>query len=247
MKRHIFVKISLVCVCLALAGRPSVYALGFSGAKVPNTPLYDSRMFHFGFSLGMNFLDFAIKNDRNMGFEGDSLLGIRHGFSPGFSVGVVTDLRMGKWFNLRCIPTFSMGSRNIEYKISEADRIFTEKKTVESIMVFVPLEVKWKAARMVDHRPYVTAGVQYVLDMASHKSKKKGDGQEEVPLKLNRHDFGVTAGVGWDFFLPYNNKIAVELKAYFGFLDLLMRDNTIYTDRINRLNNRMLQLVITFE
>ncbi|MDE7101419.1 MAG: hypothetical protein K2O37_01325 [Bacteroidales bacterium] len=101
MKRHIFLKISLVGICLALAGRPSAYALGFSGSKVPNTPLYDSRMFHFGFSLGINFMDFAIKSDKNLGFEGDSLLGIRHGFSPGFSVGVVTYLRMGKLFNLR--------------------------------------------------------------------------------------------------------------------------------------------------
>lgn len=247
MKRHISFKITAVCLCLLLAGQSKVRAISFSGPKVPSTPLYDSRMFHFGFSLGMNFMDFSIKSDQNLGFEGDSLLSIRHRFSPGFSVGVVTDLRMGKWFNLRFIPTFSMGSRTIEYKISESDRLFTDKKTVESIMVFLPLEVKWKAARMVNHRPYVTAGFQYVLDMASHKSKKKGNGEEEVPLKLDRHDCGVTAAVGWDFFLPYNNKIAVELKAYFGLRDLLVRDNTIHTDRINRLNSRMLQLVITFE
>lgn len=224
-------------------------AISFTGSKVPNTPLYDSRLFHFGFSLGLNFMDFALKTDPGMGLEGDTLLGIRHSFKPGFSVGVVTDLRMGKWFNLRFIPTFSMGQRDLEYKIARPGQpVLDEKKTVESIMIFLPLEVKWKAARMTNYRPYVTAGVQYTLDMATRKQKKGANGEEEAyRLKLNRHDFGVTVGVGWDFFLPYNNKLAVELKAFFGLRDLLFRENNIYTDRISQLNSRMLQLNITFE
>lgn len=239
-----------ISVCLLLLLLQPARAIGFSGPKVPNTPLYDSRLFHFGFSLGVNFMNFSIKSDRNLGFEGDTLLSIRNGFHPGFSVGVVTDLRMGRYFNLRFIPTFSLGQREIEYAIARPD-VPVEKvnKQVESIMVFLPLEVKWKAARMVNHRPYVTAGVQYTLDMATRKAKKghSDNPDEETKFKLGRHDFGVTVGVGWDFFLPYNNKLAIELKMYFGLMDLLVPDNNIFTDRINRLNSRMLQLNITFE
>ena len=66
-------------------------------------------------------------------------------------------------------------------------------------------------------------------------------------MKLNPHDLGVTVGLGWDFFLPFNNKIALELKAYFGFMDVLFRENNKYTDRITRLNSRMIQLSVTFE
>lgn len=225
-------------------------AISFRGPRVPNTPLYDSRLFHFGFTLGLNFMNFSIKADENLGMEGDSLLSIRNGFQPGFSVGVVTDLRMGKYFNLRFIPTFSLGQRAIDYTIARPGTAVEKvNKQVESIMVFLPLEVKWKAARMVNNRPYVTAGFQYTLDMATRKSKKKNatNPDDEVKLKLGRHDFGVTVGVGWDFFLPYNNKLAVELKMFFGLRDLLVRENDIFTGRINRLNSRMLQLNITFE
>lgn len=232
-----------------MVSRP-LYAIGFRGPKIPNTPLYDSRLFHFGFSLGVNMMNFSVKTDKNLGFDGDTLLGIRHGFQPGFSVGVVTDLRMGRYFNLRFIPTFSMGQRSITYKTHlPGQGIRNDTKQMESIMVFLPLEVKWKAARMVNNRPYVTAGFQYTLDMASRKIKKKSSEEEpdEYKMKLDRHDVGVTVGVGWDFFLPYNNKIALELKLYFGLLNLLVPDNNIYTDRINSLTSRMLQINLTFE
>lgn len=248
MKKEVFRKTGMVLLLLPILIQQAG-ALGFSGSRVPNTPLYDSRLFHFGFTLGLNFMDFSVKTDDNLGFEGDSLLSIRHAFSPGFSVGVVTDLRMGKYFNLRFIPTFSMGQRTLTYSIArEGLAPLKESKTVESIMVFLPLEVKWKAARMVNSRPYVTAGFQYTLDMATRKSGKKGTTEEdEYRLKLNQHDVGVTVGVGWDFFLPYNNKIALELKLFFGFLDMLKPENNIYTDRIRGLNSRMLQLNVTFE
>ncbi|MBD5392621.1 PorT family protein [bacterium] len=247
--RSRILKIILILCLASMAIRP-LYAIGFRGPKIPNTPLYDSRLFHFGFSLGVNMMNFSVKTDKNLGFDGDTLLGIRHGFQPGFSVGVVTDLRMGRYFNLRFIPTFSMGQRSITYKTHlPGQGIRNDTKQMESIMVFLPLEVKWKAARMVNNRPYVTAGFQYTLDMASRKIKKKSSEEEpdEYKMKLDRHDVGVTVGVGWDFFLPYNNKIALELKLYFGLLNLLVPDNNIYTDRINSLTSRMLQINLTFE
>lgn len=242
-------KIIFILAVLAVCSCQALHAISFRGARVPNTPLYDSRLFHFGFALGLNMMDFSIKSNKNLGFEGDTLLGMRHGFQPGFSVGVVTDLRMGKYFNLRFIPSFSMGQRSITYKTDlPGQGIRNDTKQIESIMVFLPLEVKWKAARMTNNRPYVTAGFQYTLDMASRKLKKKSpDAEDEYKLKLGRHDVGVTVGVGWDFFLPYNNKLAVELKMYFGLLNLLRPEQNIYTDRIERLTSRMIQLNITFE
>lgn len=255
MRKTGFRKIFCVLLPLLVVAGP-LRAISFTGSKVPNVPMYDSRLFHFGFSLGLNMMDFSVKTDSELGLEGDSLLSIQHAFSPGFSVGVVTDLRMGKYFNLRFIPTFSMGQRNLTYNIAgDAPGIYnpgnkpviTEKKTVESIMVFLPLEVKWRANRMVNNRPYVTAGFQYTLDMATRKSGKKNEDDDEYRLKLLQHDVGVTVGVGWDFFLPYNNKIALELKLFFGFMDMLQRENNIYTNRISALNSRMLQLNITFE
>lgn len=219
------------------------------GKMPPNAPLYDSKLFHFGFSLGMNFMNFSVGTDENLGFDGDTVLSVRHRAQPGFAVGVVTDLRLGKYFNLRFIPAFSMGTRSLEYTTNRPEQgVMTDKQDIESIMLFLPLEVKWKAARINNTRPYVTAGFQYTLDMANRKRSEQGNAMSnEYKMKLDPHDFGVTVGLGWDFFLPYNNKIALEVKAYFGFRDVLFRENNIYTDRITRLNSRMIQVGVTFE
>lgn len=249
MGRHFFSRFLFVFLLSAVLLQP-VSAIGSrGGSKIPNTPMYDNKLFHFGFSLGMNFMNFSVGTDENLGFEGDTVLSVRHRSQPGFVVGVVTNLRLGKYFDLRFIPSFSMGTRSLEYTTNlPGQGVVEDKQDIESIMLFLPLEFKWKAARMTNHRPYVTAGFQYTLDMANRKIREQGNAtDEEYKMKLNPHDFGVTVGLGWDFFLPYNNKIAVELKAYFGFRDVLFRENNIYTDRITRLDSRMIQLIVTFE
>ena len=245
MGKRFFVRL-LLCLPLLVLLPQRAFSIG---KMPPNAPLYDNKLFHFGFSLGMNFMDFSLGTDRNLGFEGDTILSVRHRSQPGFAVGVVTDLRMGKYFNLRFIPTFSMGTRSLEYTMAEGEAgIVKDRQDIESIMLFLPLEVKWKAARINNSRPYVTAGFQYTLDMANRKMEEGSNPEsEEYKMKLNPHDLGVTVGLGWDFFLPFNNKIALELKAYFGFMDVLFRENNKYTDRITRLNSRMIQLSMTFE
>ncbi len=245
MGKRFFVRL-LLCLPLLVLLPQRAFSIG---KMPPNAPLYDNKLFHFGFSLGMNFMDFSLGTDRNLGFEGDTILSVRHRSQPGFAVGVVTDLRMGKYFNLRFIPTFSMGTRSLEYTMDEGEAgIIKDRQDIESIMLFLPLEVKWKAARINNSRPYVTAGFQYTLDMANRKMEEGSNPEsEEYKMKLNPHDLGVTVGLGWDFFLPFNNKIALELKAYFGFMDVLFRENNKYTDRITRLNSRMIQLSVTFE
>lgn len=245
MGKRFFVRL-LLCLPLLVLLPQRTFSIG---KMPPNAPLYDNKLFHFGFSLGMNFMDFSLGTDRNLGFEGDTILSVRHRSQPGFAVGVVTDLRMGKYFNLRFIPTFSMGTRSLEYTMDEGEAgIVKDRQDIESIMLFLPLEVKWKAARINNSRPYVTAGFQYTLDMANRKMEEGSNPEsEEYKMKLNPHDLGVTVGLGWDFFLPFNNKIALELKAYFGFMDVLFRENNKYTDRITRLNSRMIQLSVTFE
>ena len=245
MGKRFFVRL-LLCLPLLVLLPQRAFSIG---KMPPNAPLYDNKLFHFGFSLGMNFMDFSLGTDRNLGFEGDTILSVRHRSQPGFAVGVVTDLRMGKYFNLRFIPTFSMGTRSLEYTMDEGEAgIVKDRQDIESIMLFLPLEVKWKAARINNSRPYVTAGFQYTLDMANRKMEEGSNPEsEEYKMKLNPHDLGVTVGLGWDFVLPFNNKIALELKAYFGFMDVLFRENNKYPDRITRLNSRMIQLSVTFE
>lgn len=215
---------------------------------VPYNPKYDEQLFHFGFLLGINTMNFTMKTD-NLGLPGDSLFGINHKMNPGFSVGVVTNLRLARYLDLRFIPTFSLGQRDLIYTYQRPSdpEMVQEKKIIESIFVELPLDFKWKAKRLVNSRPYVLAGVKYTADLASLTKRQREVAEEEYEMKLNKHDVGLNVGVGWEFYLPFNNKIALELKMYFGMLDLLIRENNIYTDRIERMTSKMFQFNITFE
>lgn len=226
---------------------PSVKAVKYQA--IPYNPKYDQKLLHFGFLLGVNTMNFTLKTDE-LGRVGDSLYGIQHKMHPGFSVGVITSIRMGKYFDFRFIPTFSLGQRDLEYTIKRPEDIemSTKKKAIESIMVELPIEFKWKAKRMVNSRPYIVGGFKYTADLASLTKKEKVDEEEDdYEIKLNKHDVGFTLGVGWEFYLPYNNKIALEVKMFFGMLDLLQREDNIYTNRIEKLTSKMFQINITFE
>lgn len=215
--------------------------------KMPNNPRYDDKLLHFGFLLGSSQLGLRLKTLPNFSKINDTLLGVHPKNGNSFMVGIVSDLRLGEYFNLRFVPNLTLGERSLVYTFKrDATTSFKQVKSIESSLIEFPLEIKWKAARLVNSRPYVIGGVRYCLDLAS-LAEKKNENKDEYFLKLKRDDVGVGIGVGWDFFLPLNNKLAIEIRYYYGFNDLLVRENNIYTNSIDKLTSQMWQFTITFE
>ncbi|MEG1573285.1 MAG: porin family protein [Bacteroidales bacterium] len=228
-----------------------VLSLGCLEAKSPPrvalNPIYDQKLLHFGFTIGVNQMGFTVKPAANMANLSDTLYGISMKPQMGFTVGIVTNLRLGKYFDLRFVPTLSLGERYLVYTLkTDGKQIYSESKKIEATYVEFPLEIKWKAARLVNSRPYVVAGIRYSVDLAS-LAKKKAEHPDDYFVKLKRNDVGLTLGVGWDFFLPMDNKIAIELKMFYGLNDLLVRENLYYTNYIDKVGAKMLQLCVTFE
>ena len=95
-------------------------------------------------------------------------------------------------------------------------------------------------------RPYVIGGFRYSLDMASN-AKKKQQIEDDIVVKLHRDDFLFTTGVGFDFYLPYGNRVGIEIKMAFGMRDMLVREHNIFTNGIERLTSRNLQIAINIE
>jgi hypothetical protein len=215
--------------------------------KVPFIHKENPTRFHWGFMLGVSAMDFSIKlENKNLSWN-DTLYSIGHRFAPGFTVGILGNLRLHKYFDLRLTPSLSLSERTLTYNmISREDLPFTETKKIESVLIEIPLDIKWKAARMLNNRPYVIAGIRYTADLAA-LGKKKEESGEDYEMKIFRNDLGFSLGAGWEFYMPYNNKICLELKMYFGLRDLLNRDNNIYCNGIERMTSRILQFNILFE
>jgi len=218
-------------------------AYGQRRITIENLPSYDLKPYHFGFVLGVNQMNFSIipiEDYKPL----DSLYVVEAVPEWGFYIGIVTDLRIGSRFNLRFIPTLSFCDRNLNYLISYRDSIFhMHNKRIESTLLEFPLRLKYKGKRLTNVRPYVLGGFKYTLDLASKQEKKDYD---DVLVRILQNDYALELGVGFDFYLEYF-KFAIELKMAYGIRDLLVRDGSIYTSSIDRLNSKTFQLSFLFE
>ena len=225
-------------VCLSISS--------FAQFGVPNLLKYDKRAFHFGFLLGYNQFNYNISSKPDLA-EYDSLMMVNTRSLSGFSLGIVTNLRMGKYFDLRFIPGLSFGDRYVNYTIrySTGSEIVTSK-SVESVYLDLPLLIKFKSSRMLNNiRAYVIAGGQYSFDMISAK-KKKSPMNGDVVLKLNPHDVQAQVGVGLDFYCTYF-KFSTEFKMSFGFLNMLVPEDNMYATSVTSLKAKNIQISFIFE
>jgi len=209
--------------------------------QIENLPKYDLKPYHFGFALCLNKMDFAIKPVED--YQNDSLFVIQTDPQWGFNIGIVSNLRVGNYCDLRFVPTLSFGQRNLTYTLEYNGSIVETQKKIESTFIDFPLLIKYKSKRLNNARAYVIGGLQYSIDLASQAKKKD---RENEFVKLKENDICFQFGVGFDFYLSYF-KFATEIKMIYGMRDLLIRDHTVYTNSIDRLNSKIFQVSFLFE
>ncbi|MBQ6155963.1 MAG: PorT family protein [Bacteroidales bacterium] len=232
--------LTLSIVCLGIATH------AYAQFGVPNLLKYDKRRFHFGFTLGYNNFNYRISSKPDLA-EYDSLMLVHTRPMSGFSLGIVTNLRLGKYFDLRFIPGLSFGDRYIDYTVRYPDgsEIITPKN-VESVYLDLPILFKYKSSRMLNNiRAYVIAGGQYTFDMISAK-KRKAPANGDIVVKLNPHDVQAQVGVGFDFYCTYF-KFSTELKMSFGFINMLVPEDNMYATSVTGLHAKNLQISFIFE
>jgi hypothetical protein len=234
--------------------------------QVPNKPEYDMAPYHFGFLLGINKMFFTIKTypgyqdlmfynnashnsipDQNS--DSASLYNMEATPTFGFVIGIVGNLRLGEYFDLRFTPALTFGERSLEYTLknyynSSVPEMLYITKSIQSTFVEFPLWVRYKGKRIHNVRPYVLAGGKYALDLASN-AKKKADNSSAYVF-INRKDVYALGGVGFDFYTAYF-KFGTEITMAYGLFDILKRDNTIYTGVVDRMSSKMFQISFTFE
>ncbi len=217
----------------------TIFIAGFSyssHAQSGNLPYVDGKFLHFGFSLGMNTMNFGITTN-------DSIQVSK--LSPGFSVGIISDLRLFRYLNLRVTPTLHFGDRQLSYKFNGT----TEDLSINSVLICLPAYLKYSAERKDNYRPYLIWGAGVYYDMGRNKDK---------PVLLKPFDFYTEFGIGCDIYFSFF-KLAPELKFAIGFNDMITPyetpippedpnlDKEKYTTPISRLTSRMLTLTFNFE
>jgi len=199
---------------------------------------------HFGFTIGVNRANFIIHPAPH--FERfDTLKSVVSIPKYGFNLGIVSELMLHEYVTLRFIPNLSFAERNIQYSFEGYDTI-VRKKSIESTFLNFPLDLKLRSKRVNNFGAYILAGGGYNLDLASKRNTVTSTDQNEQIVKLIRDDFFYEVGAGAEFYLEYF-KFAIEGKLSIGTKNLLIKDNTIYSNSIDKLNSKVFLISITFE
>lgn len=243
----------LLILCFALLS-----AFSASAQKAMNRPYVDDKLFHFGFSLGVNFMDYSIHTvdepltgtlqGENLGESAqleNMLINARCSYMiPGFSVGFIGDLRLCEYLNLRLIPQLHFAERDITYKWETTDEAGNEeehlrKTSLLSIPIAIPLELKWSAQRCGNYRPYVTVGGGVSYNCFENTEK---------PIIPKRLDYFMEIGAGCDVYFSWF-KFCPQLKYQLGFNDLSPEAHTEFlnSQAVKRMRSHMISLVFNFE
>ena len=237
---------------------------------------YENEPYHFGFLLAYNQMSYTIKtieDYQNIAQPSDSwpqgnyspsnteslyVYNIETQQTPGFTVGIIGSKRLGRYFDLRFIPTLSFSDRQLKYNIAVLDKQgHTETKSLEKAIfttfVEFPLNIKYRSKRYNNIGAYIMGGINPKLDLASQKENKEtnAEGEEFInSLVTKRFDCAAEIGVGFDIYNQWF-KMGVEIKMSYGFLDIVKRNpndmTLIYTAPIDKLHNKMFQLSLLFE
>lgn len=226
--------------------------------KVNYLSTFDEKRIHFGFSLGVNVLDFNIANYARIGdnpdfipypldriVNGSVVYADLQTLVPGFTVGIVSSLRLHKDLDLRFLPGMSFGERKLTYNVPIYDINAYEPMqsyAIRSTFIDFPLLLKYKARRINNDRPFVIFGGAYRQDIS--KTAK------DDLVKLESGGFYAEVGGGWDHYFPFF-RFSVEAKFSFGLNDQLgglpEQQRPYYTQSIKSLRSNIFTLSFHFE
>ena len=217
--------------------------------KPRNQPYADMKLYHLGFHIGLHSQDLILTNSGAVTSDGEVWFAEIPNYNPGFSVGVIGSLYLNPYMNLRFIPTVHFGDKTVvavtkDFRENNS-REATMTTSVRSNYMMLPLDLKFSAFRLNNHRPYLIGGGYAAFDMG----RKKGE-----PILLKGFDCGVEFGFGCDIYLPFF-KLCPEIKFCFGLVNLLETDrrdltrdsDMIMTQALSKAKSRMVILTFNFE
>jgi len=210
----------------------------FNKEKVLNKENIDKKRWSWGYYLGFNMYDFQIKYKD----QGDD---INVGKSPSFNVGLIGNLRLNEYLDLRLEPGVVFSNRTLTFPnfANENDRI----REVNASYIHIPLLLKFSSKRINNFKPFLLGGASVSHNLSSNEDNPQDNSAGQFRLKTQNYYYEV--GFGIDFYFDYF-KFTPSIRGVFGMGNELVRDenpNSPWTSNIESLKTRGLFLNFTFQ
>lgn len=208
---------------------------------VEQLPFFDQQPVHWGYFLGFNQYDFKFSyQDQPQG--GDVLVDT----SLGFNVGLVGNLRINDYFDLRLEPGLYYTKRVLNFQnpgFSESDAI----RETNSTYIHIPLLLKVSSKRWGNVKPYLVGGVSTSLNLGSKQNSIDDNSAGVFRMKKSTQYYEL--GIGIDFYTP-TFKFSPSLRGVFALTDEMVGDadpDSPWTGNINYIQTRGVFINFTFE
>jgi len=209
----------------------------FSKDPILNNENFDKQRVYWGYFLGFNSYDYKFEYKK----VAPDILADR---TIGFNVGLVGDLRLQEYINLRFEPGLYYTQRNLTF--TEQTKPLDAVREVNATYIHFPLLFKFSSLRTGNVRPYLLGGISTTLNLSSNSKSIDDNYQQRFRVKNWTKNYEL--GFGVDLYLEYF-KFSPSIRGVFGIGDELIRDNdpnSPWTGNIQSMKTRAVLINFTF-
>ncbi|MAQ00467.1 MAG: PorT protein [Flavobacteriaceae bacterium] len=216
----------------------------FTKKKLLNNENFDKPTLSWGYFLGLNNYDYNFDYNNN-------LSDIQTEKNIGFNVGLIGNLRISDYFDIRFEPGLVMSNRNLIFEPSNFGmsefQANIHQRDIKSTYIHIPLILKISTQRLNNFKPYVLAGISTALNLSSKENSVNDNNLGEFRTKKNV--FFYELGFGIDFYLEWF-KFSPSIRGIFALTDEHVPDNdpaSPWTSNIKFMKSRGIMINFTFQ
>ncbi|HLV63920.1 porin family protein [Galbibacter sp.] len=179
----------------------------------------DKKRLNWGYYLGFNQYDFKVDykyHDYSTWYMADQMLTSK---SLGFNVGLIGELRLNDYLDVRLEPGLYYNQRDVGFKnlLDNSSKIVPVKSTY----IHIPLLLKVSTKRLGNIKPYVVGGVATSFNLSSNNGNTQNITNGVLSMRKSNYYWEV--GFGIDFYLRYF-KFSPSIRGSFAFQDEITLD-----------------------
>lgn len=209
----------------------------FSRDPIVNMETFQKQRLHWGYFLGFNMYDFKIDYK-----EDAPEIQVESPLS--FNVGLVGNLRLHEYFDLRLEPGLYYTQRNLTFPGLENPR--DRLREVKSTYIHIPLLLKFSSLRVGNLRPYLTGGFSASYNLSSNFNSQEDNYEQR--FRMNQITYNYELGFGVDIFMEWFI-FSPSIRGVFGLQNELIPDNnpnSPWTGNVETMRTRAIFVNFTF-
>jgi hypothetical protein len=190
----------------------------FTKERLVNNENFDKAPLSYGYFLGFNLYDFNIDYNKNV----KDIQVIK---AIGFNVGLIGNIRINDYFDVRFEPGLVMSNRTLSFSNTYFDGVTYKEKDLErelrSTYIHLPLLIKISTKRVNNIKPFIVGGISTALNLSSNQDNP--DDNSKGNFRMTKNNLFYELGLGIDIYFTWF-KFTPSIRGVFSINDEHIKD-----------------------